>query len=69
MSRTSPAVVIGPNATEHRVWNDARDGKGNWERVPAVSLALAKRAGANAVVVSEDIAHRLDGTEIPPDPR
>ena len=55
------SVVIGPNTTEHRVWNDARDGKGNWERVPAVSLALAKRAGANAVVVSEEIAHRLEG--------
>ena len=26
-----------------------------WERAPAVSLALAKRAGANAVVVSQDI--------------
>src|SRR4029079_7474941 len=48
-------------ALEHRVWNDARDGKGQWERVPAVSLALAKRAGANAVVVSEEIAHRLAG--------
>src|ERR1019366_1237840 len=55
------SVVIGPNTTEHRVWNDARDGKGNWARVPAVSLALAKRAGANAVVVSGDIAHRLEG--------
>ncbi len=55
------AVVIGPNAAEHRVWNDAPDGKGNWNRVPAVTLALAKRAGANAVVVSEDIAHRLEG--------
>ena len=55
------SVVIGPSTTEHRVWNDARDGKGNWARVPAVSLALAKRAGANAVVVSEDIAHRLEG--------
>ena len=55
------AVVIGPNAAEHRVWNDAPDGKGNWKRVPAVTLALAKRAGANAVVVSEEIAHRLEG--------
>jgi multidrug efflux pump subunit AcrB len=55
------AVVIGPNAAEHRVWNDARDGRGNWTRTPAVSLALAKRAGANAVVVSEEIAHRLEG--------
>jgi multidrug efflux pump subunit AcrB len=55
------SVVIGPSATEHRVWNDARDDKGQWARVPAVSLALAKRAGANAVVVSEDISHRLEG--------
>jgi multidrug efflux pump subunit AcrB len=54
------SVVVGPNTAEHRVWNDARDSKGNWERVPAVSLALAKRAGANAVVVAEDIAHRLE---------
>src|SRR5579864_9273881 len=55
------AVVIGPNTLEHRVWNDAREGKGDWQRSPAVSLALAKRAGANAVVVSADIAQRLEG--------
>ncbi|WP_339031965.1 efflux RND transporter permease subunit [Bradyrhizobium symbiodeficiens] len=55
------SVVIGPNTLEHRVWNDARDAKGQWSRVPAVSLALAKRAGANAVVVSADIDHRLQG--------
>ncbi|MDE2378703.1 efflux RND transporter permease subunit [Bradyrhizobium sp.] len=55
------SVVIGPNTIEHRVWNDARDGRGEWARTPAVSLALAKRAGANAVVVSEDIAKHLDG--------
>jgi multidrug efflux pump subunit AcrB len=54
-------VVIGPNTLEHRVWDDARDGKGNWQRVPAVSLALAKRSGANAVLVSGDIAKRLEG--------
>src|ERR1017187_10159174 len=55
------SVVIGPNTIEHRVWNDARDGKGHWGRVPSVSLALARRGGANAVVVSEDIAQRLQG--------
>ena len=59
--RDVASVVIGPNASEHRVWNDARDGKDNWQRVPAVSLALAKRAGANAVVVSQNIAQRLEG--------
>jgi multidrug efflux pump subunit AcrB len=63
-------VIIGPNAAEHRVWTDTRDGGGKWDRVPAVSLALAKRAGANAVVVSHDIRARLatlQGTLIPSD--
>ncbi|MBR0764456.1 efflux RND transporter permease subunit [Bradyrhizobium japonicum] len=55
------SVIIGPNTIEHRVWNEARDDKGQWQRVPAVSLALAKRAGANAVMVSADINHRLEG--------
>ena len=39
-------------------------------RVPAVTLAVAKRAGANAVVVAEEILHRahaLEGTLIPED--
>ncbi|WP_421724064.1 efflux RND transporter permease subunit [Bauldia sp.] len=30
------------------------------ERVPAVSLAIAKRPGTNAVVIAEEIVHRLD---------
>ncbi|MDH6260985.1 efflux RND transporter permease subunit [Bradyrhizobium sp. BR13661] len=55
------SVVVGPSTIEHRVWTDSRDAGGQWARTPAVSLALAKRAGANAVVVSENIAKRLDG--------
>ncbi len=55
------SVIVAPNTAEHRVWNDARDASGNWKRVPAVSVALAKRAGANAVVVSEELTQRLDG--------
>jgi len=58
--RDVAAVVIGPSTIDHRVWNDARDIKGQWARVPAVSVALAKRAGANAVVVSADVARRLE---------
>ncbi|PYF02898.1 multidrug efflux pump subunit AcrB [Rhodopseudomonas faecalis] len=54
------SVVIGPNTVERRVWNEAPDANGQWQRVPAVSVALAKRAGANAVVVAEEIAQRLD---------
>ncbi|MBR0690553.1 efflux RND transporter permease subunit [Bradyrhizobium manausense] len=55
------SVVVGPSTIEHRVWTDTRDTGGQWGRMPAVSLALAKRAGANAVVVSENIAKRLEG--------
>ncbi|MDT4742047.1 AcrB/AcrD/AcrF family protein [Bradyrhizobium sp. CCBAU 53351] len=55
------SVVVGPSTIEHRVWTDSRGPAGQWTRTPAVSLALAKRAGANAVVVSENIAKRLDG--------
>src|SRR5581483_1008938 len=64
------SVVIGPSPREHRVWNDARDDKGSWHRAPAVSVALAKRAGANAVVVAEDVLRRLEtlkGRLIPAD--
>ena len=64
-------VVIGPSTTESRVWNLTADRDG-WQRVPAVSLALAKRAGANAVVVSQAIVDRVAGLEgrlIPSDVR
>lgn len=46
-------VVIGPSPQEHRVWNVTPQGDAAWNTTPAVSLALAKRAGANAVVVAE----------------
>jgi multidrug efflux pump subunit AcrB len=64
-------VVIGPSAAEDMVWNLTPHGKG-WDRVPAVSIALAKRAGSNAVVVAQDILQRVDslrGGLIPPDIR
>ena len=68
-------VVIGPSTIDSRVWNltpAPQAGEQRWDRVPAVSLALAKRAGANAVVVARDIverAHALQGRLIPPDIR
>jgi multidrug efflux pump subunit AcrB len=64
------SVVIGTNPLEHRVWNEMPEGKAGWQRVPAVSVALAKRDGANAVVVAENIMHRLEtvkGRLIPED--
>jgi multidrug efflux pump subunit AcrB len=65
-------VVIGPSTAESRVWNIEADGKGHWSRVPAASVAIAKRSGANAVVVARDILARvasLRGRLIPPDIR
>jgi len=68
-------VVIGPSPQEDRVWNIAprSDGASTeaapketaskdaaWLTTPAVSVAVAKRAGANAVVVSEALRERLD---------
>ena len=64
-------VTIGPSTAESRVWNLIPGGEA-WQRVPAVSLALAKRAGANAVVVSQAIVNRVAGLQgrlIPPDIR
>ena len=64
-------VTIGPSTAESRVWN-MTPVTGGWDRVPAVSVALAKRAGANAVVVSQAILSRvatLRGGLLPPDLR
>jgi multidrug efflux pump subunit AcrB len=63
-------VVIGPSPQEHRVWMEMPGKPGQWNRVPAVSVAFAKRAGANAVVVAENLLKRLhtvEGRLIPQD--
>ncbi len=62
-------VVIGPSTTEARAWTFTPSPAG-LQRTPAASLALAKRAGANAVVVSQAILDRvasLRGRLIPDD--
>jgi multidrug efflux pump subunit AcrB len=61
--RDVASVVIGPSPQEHRVWMDTPEKGGQWDRVPAVSVAFAKRAGANAVVVAEDLLARLHSVE------
>ncbi|MBT4934902.1 MAG: efflux RND transporter permease subunit [Rhodospirillaceae bacterium] len=53
-------VVVGAKPNEHRVWHLEKDSDGVMRRVPAVTIALAKRMGANAVVVADDILERLD---------
>lgn len=50
-------VVIGLSPAEHHVWSMAR--ADNWRAVPSVTAAFAKRAGANAVVVSDALVGRL----------
>ncbi len=54
--------------TQAHAWRWARDDHSKWNMAPAVSLAIAKRAGANAVTVSQDVVARvntLKGTLIP----
>jgi multidrug efflux pump subunit AcrB len=68
--RDVASIVIGPSPREHRVWMETLGAKGSWNRVPAVSVAFAKRSGANAVVVAEDLLarlHSVEGRLVPPD--
>ena len=65
--RDVATVTQGPQQNQARVWRWAKDGDA-WHMAPAVSIAIAKRAGANAVTVSAAIEHRvkaLEGTLIP----
>jgi len=61
--RDVATVAIGPSPEEHRVWMDTPGTEGHWDRVPAVSIAFAKRAGANAVVVAEQLLARLESVK------
>ncbi|MBA4758717.1 efflux RND transporter permease subunit [Sphingosinicella sp.] len=65
--RDVATVTQGPREDQARAWRWAKR-EGDWSSAPAVSLAIAKRAGANAVVVSDaivDRVQRLEGTLIP----
>jgi multidrug efflux pump subunit AcrB len=62
-------VSLGAREDQARVWRFSREGEAGESRMaPAVSLAIAKRDGANAVVVSQAIErrlHQLEGRLIP----
>jgi len=63
-------VVVGSAPVEHRSWTFTPMQNVRWNRAPAVTVAIAKRAGANAVVVSQAVLDRistLTGTLIPAD--
>jgi multidrug efflux pump subunit AcrB len=55
-------VSFVPDSSEHIVSQITRDGD-QIRRTPAVTLAVAKRAGANAVVVAEDVLHAVEALE------
>ena len=53
-------VSFVTDTSEARASTVTRGENGELQRVPAVTLALAKRAGANAVLVSEEILQRVE---------
>ena len=53
-------VVVGAKPADRRAWHVGRDENGGMQAMPAVSLAIAKRQGANAVTVAEDVLARLE---------
>lgn len=60
-------VIEAPREDQARAWRYARTVQG-WSEAPAVSLAIAKRKGANAVVVSHAALARVEalkGTLLP----
>ncbi len=56
-------VYQGPTEDQARSWRWARGEQGEWTMAPAVSIAIAKRAGANAVTVSEQVVERMESLE------
>ncbi|NQV82278.1 MAG: efflux RND transporter permease subunit [Rhodospirillales bacterium] len=53
-------VIVGSKPSEHRVWYVEKDAKGQLRQFPAVTIALGKRKGVNAVVVADEILARLE---------
>jgi len=64
-------IVVGAAPAVSRTWTMIREeGVEEWTRLPSVTLAIAKREGSNAVLVSEHILERLEllrGSLIPDD--
>jgi len=62
--RDVATVSLKTDPKENRVFTMARaEGEAFDARVPAVSLAVAKRPGANAVAIAEEIRHAIEGLE------
>src|SRR5271169_1167566 len=52
-------VVVGAAEPDHRAWTLTRTAAGGLQRRPNVTIAFAKRKGANAVVVADQLLARL----------
>ncbi|MDD3287735.1 MAG: efflux RND transporter permease subunit [Alphaproteobacteria bacterium] len=64
------SIIVGGAEPVTHVWNMSRMPDGSLSKTPAVTLAFAKRQGANAVTVANDLLQRLDivrGQLIPDD--
>lgn len=53
-------VVQGATQDQARSWRWAKDAQTGWASAPAVSIAVAKRNGANAVNVSQAVIARVE---------
>ncbi|MGD9844798.1 MAG: efflux RND transporter permease subunit, partial [Variibacter sp.] len=53
-------VVLATAPAENRVTDIRKTADAGLERAPAVSLAIAKRPGTNAVVIADEIVRRLE---------
>ncbi len=63
-------VVVGGKPLDQRAWHFRKSADGTLAQVPAVTVAIAKRAGANAVLIAERIAervHEIQGRLVPHD--
>jgi multidrug efflux pump subunit AcrB len=63
-------VVMSGKPLEQQSWQFTKDKNGELAGAPAVSIAIAKRAGANAVDIASNLVERLEqlrGTALPDD--
>ncbi|WP_417783001.1 efflux RND transporter permease subunit [Terasakiella pusilla] len=56
-------VIVGAKPEEKHVWHLQKGEDGTLSKKPAVTLALAKRQGANAVFVADEIMARLENVK------
>jgi len=59
--RDVATVIVGSAPANSRVWNLVKgELDAEWSRAPAISIAIGKREGANAVLVAERLQARIE---------